>query len=252
MKSLALIPARSGSLRVKLKNVRELNGHPLLAYSIVQAQRSGLFDRIVVSTDSEKIRDIALYYGAECPFLRPQELATATSPDIEWIMHAFEHLPGAIQKYEIFAIIRPTSPFRTAETLKRAMNQLLANKNIDSLRAVELCHQHPGKMWTLSPDEIQMIPFLPQDHMQIPWHARQYQDLPKVYIQNSSLEIAWTHVLPRTRSREGKSVAPFLTQDYEGFAIDYETDWMLAELLVNKDLARLIPITTPPYPYPFV
>ena len=82
---VALIGARSGSERVPGKNVRRLAGHPLLAYAIETARQSGVFERIVVSTDSEEIAKVARWYGADVPFLRPDEYATATSPDIEWI-----------------------------------------------------------------------------------------------------------------------------------------------------------------------
>ena len=110
--AVALIPARSGSLRVPAKNVRELAGHPLLAYSIAAARESGLFAAILVSTDSEEIAEVARRYGAEVPGLRPAELAGPTSPDVEWVTLAM-----AGRAEEIFAILRPTSPFRSAETI---------------------------------------------------------------------------------------------------------------------------------------
>src|SRR4029079_11943565 len=101
--AIALIPARSGSERVKDKNIRPLAGHPLLAYAIATARQSGIFERVVCSTDSGKIAEVAQRYGADVPFLRPQELATATSPDIEWITHALDQLDD---RYDLFAIVR--------------------------------------------------------------------------------------------------------------------------------------------------
>ena len=89
---IALIPARSGSVRVPDKNIRVLSGHPLMAYTIVAAQASGVFDKIVVSTDSEKYATIALHYGAEVPFLRPAEMAASKSPDFEWINYTLRKL----------------------------------------------------------------------------------------------------------------------------------------------------------------
>ena len=86
---IAFVPARSGSERVPHKNVRPLAGHPLLAYAIATAKEAGVFDRVVCSTDSEEIAEIARWYGAEVPFLRPSRFATSTSPDIEWLdVHA--------------------------------------------------------------------------------------------------------------------------------------------------------------------
>jgi len=210
-------------------------GHPLLAYSIASAQESGLFDRIIVSTDSEEFREIAIQYGAEVPFLRPPELASSVSLDIHWLTHAYQQLKG--YEFDAFALLRPTSPLRTAATIRRAAARLIALPEADSIRAVELVHQHPGKMWTVTGDKLQ--PFLPQDEMDVPWHARQYQDLPKVYVQNSSLEMARAHVVTRDRSREGKAIAPFFTESHEGLSIDYELDWVLIEHLVSTGAAVL-------------
>ena len=112
---VALIPARSGSERVRDKNIRPLAGHPLLAYAIAAARDAGVFDRIVCSTDSGKIAEVAQRYGAETPFLRPKQLATSTSPDIEWIKHALEQLD---EHYDLFAIVRATNPFRGPDVLR--------------------------------------------------------------------------------------------------------------------------------------
>ncbi|MEA3493450.1 MAG: acylneuraminate cytidylyltransferase family protein [Candidatus Margulisiibacteriota bacterium] len=244
-KVVALIPARAGSQRVKNKNIRYLGGHPLIAYSIQTAIQSNLFDRVIVSTDSELFREIALYYGAEAPFLRPAEYATATSPGIEWIKHALTELDI---KDGAFSIIRPTSPFRTVETVKRAWKEFVGNEGIDSLRAVELCSQHPGKMWVLEGNR--MRPLLDQSHLEKPWHAGQYQALPKVHVQNSSLEIAWVRVVWEHNSREGKIIAPFLTSKEEGFVIDYERDWALADIMLKNGEAHLPQIDKKPFPMP--
>jgi len=242
---LGLVPARSGSKRVPGKNIIPLAGHPLIAYAICSARTSGLFDKIVVSTDSELIKKIAIHYGAEAPFLRPKELATATSPDIEWIKHALSQLD---KKYDAFAILRSTSPFRQPETIKRAWKQFLNTPGIDSLRAVEPCRQHPGKMWVIEGHT--MRPFLDQSRMDVAWHAGQYQALPKVHIQNSALEIAWTRVVYEHNSREGKVVAPFLTEGAEGFSIDYKEDYYLAKHLVETGEAILPKVDRKPFIMP--
>lgn len=241
-KVIALIPARAGSARIPNKNIRLLAGHPLIAYAIVSARASSLYERIIVSTDSELIREIAIYYGAEAPFLRPAELATAVSPDIEWIKHALSQLE---KSYDAFSILRPTSPFRTSETIKRAWQQFLSMRDIDSLRAVELCRQHPGKMWVIEGDLIR--PLLDQSHLKIAWHAGQYQALPKVYVQNSSIEVVWTRVVWEYNSREGRKIAPFFTEKNEGFSIDYEDDWYLAEHMIEVGEAILTNINIKPY-----
>ena len=239
---VALIPARSGSERVRDKNIRPLAGHPLLAYAIASARESGIFDLIVCSTDSGKIAEVAQRYGADVPFLRPAKFATATSPDIEWITQTLEHLDHL---YDLFAIVRATNPFRGPEVLRRGLEQLLATPEADSIRAVELVKQHPGKMWVIEGKA--MRPLLDQSHLASAWHAGQYQALPEVYVQNSALEIAWTRVVSQTDTREGRVVAPYLTEGYEGFNIDDEEDWERARRLLDAGLAAL-PEVEPPYP----
>ena len=235
--AVALVPARAGSQRVPGKNVRELAGHPLIAYSIAAARESGLFDAVVVSTDSDEIAAVARRYGAEVPALRPPELATSTSPDIEWVRHVLDLLEAEGRSFELFSLLRPTSPFRGAETIRRAWEQLLAcDPPADSIRAVELCRQHPGKMWVVEGEL--MRPLLPQAAGEVPTHSRQYQALPEVYVQNSSLEIAWTRIVEQNEIA-GERVVPFLTDPTEGFTIDYPDDWDAAERLVASGAATL-------------
>ena len=241
--AVALIGARSGSERVPGKNVRPLAGHPLLAYAIATAQQTGVFDRVLVSTDSEEIAAVARHYGADVPFLRPAEYATSISPDIEWIAWTLERLP---ERYDLFAIVRATNPFRGPDVIRRGLEQLVSIPEADSIRAVELVKQHPGKMWTLADDGRTMAPLLDQSHLDVAWHAGQYQALPRVYVQNSALEIAWTRVVTETGTREGRVLAPFLTQDYEGFNVDDEDDWAHAETLVASGRVALPRIARAP------
>jgi CMP-N,N'-diacetyllegionaminic acid synthase len=245
--AVAFVPARAGSERVPHKNVRPLAGHPLLAYAIATAVQSDRFERVVVSTDSDEIADVARWYGADVPFLRPAEYATATSPDIEWLAHTLEQLD---ERFELFALVRATNPFRGPDVVRRGLEQLLTTPEADSIRAVELVKQHPGKMWLLSGDSRTMSPLLDQSELDVAWHAGQYQALPAVYSQNSALEIAWTRVVTETGTREGRVVAPFLTQGLEGFNVDDEEDWERAERLVASGEATLPEVGRPPYPPP--
>ena len=242
--AVAFVPARSGSERVQDKNVRPLAGHPLLAYAIETARRSDCFERVVVSTDSEDIAAVARWYGADVPFLRPPEYATSTSPDIEWLVYTLEHLE---ERYDLFALVRATNPFRGPDVIRRGLARLLETPAADSIRAVELVKQHPGKMWLLSDDGRTMSPLLDQSDLDSAWHAGQYQALPKVYVQNSALEIAWTRVVTDTGTREGRVLAPFLTEGLEGFNVDDEDDWERAERLVAGGQAVLPAIDRAPY-----
>ena len=188
---------------------------------------------MIVSTDSGEIAAVAERYGALVPDLRPAAMAGSTSPDIQWVKHALDG-----RDEELFSILRPTSPFRTAATIKRAFDRLLELRGrADSLRAVELCRQHPAKMWVL--DGELMRPLQPQPEGETPLHSRQYQALPPVYAQNSSLEIAWTRVLADDGSISGRRVAPFLTAGAEGLTIDYPDDFERAEALLARGEAEL-------------
>ncbi len=243
--AVAFVPARAGSERVPHKNVRVLAGHPLLAYAIETALQSGVFARVVVSTDSEGIAEIARWYGADVPFLRPSEYATSTSPDIEWLRFTLGRVE---EQYDVFAIVRATNPFRGPDAVRRGLEQLLATPEADSLRAVERVKQHPGKMWLLAEDGKTMSPLLDQSHLDVAWHAGQYQALPEVYSQNSALEIAWTRVVSDSGTREGRVVAPFFTEGQEGFNVDDEEDWERAERLLESGAAQLPVVGREPYP----
>lgn len=233
---IALIPARAGSKRVQNKNIRVLGGHPLLAYTIAAAKAADIFERIIVSTDSEQIAAIARYYGAEVPFLRPAEYATDTSPDIEWLSHLLHRLRDEGQVYDAFSLLRPTSPFRQPETIRRAWAQFTSAGKVDSLRAVEKCKQHPGKMWIVRGDRMTPLLLNPRG---VPWHSTPYQALPEVYVQNASLEIAWTRVVFESGTIAGEILTPFLTEGVEGFDINEQWDWWRAEEMLRRGDAAL-------------
>lgn len=243
---VGLIPARAGSKRVPDKNIRLLAGHPAMAYTIAAALESDVFSDVIVSTDSEKYAEIARYYGADVPFLRPPGLAGDVSPDIEWLEYTLKRLQESGREYDCFSILRPTNPFRLPDTIRRAWQTFLAEDGVDSLRAVEKCQQHPGKMWVVRGKR--MMPLLPLSPPDQPWHSSQYPSLPEVYVQNASLEIAWTRVVLNERTIAGTVLVPFLTQNYEGFDVNNHYDWNLAEHLVNKGEATLPNVTRSEYP----
>lgn len=243
---VALVPARSGSERLPSKNIRPLAGHPLLAYTIESALQSGIFRDVIVSTDSRLYADISLYYGASVPFLRPEGLSGSLSPDIEWIEHTLHRLKTEARAFDCFSILRPTSPFRTAETIRRAWSTFCQSGAVDSLRAVEKCRQHPGKMWVIRGRR--MTPLLPFGPPEQPWHSSPYQSLPEIYIQNASLEIAWSRVVFENRTIAGEAIAPFVTEGYEGFDLNDREDWELVKRWVDRGEARLPAISRSPYP----
>ena len=243
--AVALIPARAGSKRVPHKNIAILHGHPLIAYTICAARQSGVFDAVIVSTDSEEYAAIARHYGAEIPFLRPAAFAGDTSPDIEWVAYTLRQLAAQGRRYDAFSLLRPTSPCRKPETIRRAWAQFLEERDADSLRAVEKCEQHPGKMWIV--DGRRMRPFADQGNGPAPYHSTQYAALPPVYVQNASLEIAWTRAPLEMGSIAGKVLTPFFTEDDEGFDVNRPRDWRLLEMALERGEATLPQIDRPPY-----
>ena len=242
---VALIPARAGSKRVPDKNIRRLADHPLIAYSIAAALQSKIFKAVIVSTDSDRYADIARHYGAEVPFLRPAKIAGDTSPDIDWVAYTLDRLRKDGQEFDCFSILRPTSPFRLPGTIQRAWDEFLAQEGVDSLRAVEKCQQHPGKMWIVRGNR--MMPLLSMGPAEQPWHSSQYPSLPEVYVQNASLEIAKTRVVFKEKTIAGNVLMPFFTKDYEGFDVNSDYDWNLAEHLVKIAQAKLPAISQSPY-----
>ncbi len=216
---VALVPAKATSLRLPGKNICPLGGHPLVAYTISSAREADLFTEVVVSTEDPETTEISERYGATV-VERPAESADPMSPDIEWLLHAMNG-----RGEDAFAILRPTSPFRSAATIRRAWDRFLGlGDRADSIRAVEPVRQHPGKMWLVEGEL--MRPVMERPDPGTPWHSMQTQSLPQVWAQNSSLEIAWSRVLEgESPTISGERVAPFFTEGDEGFSIDYPEDF---------------------------
>ena len=129
---VALIPARSGSKRILNKNIKKLNNKPLISYTIKAAIKSKLFDQVILVTDSKKYASIGKRFGAKVPFIRSKNISSSKSPDIQWVKWILKKINYTNYKTDIFFILRPTSPFRTAKTIKKAWNIFFNNrKKID-------------------------------------------------------------------------------------------------------------------------
>lgn len=224
---VALIPARNGSKRVPNKNFRELAGKPLYQWSIDLARSCGVFRSVVLSTDECGVRtetpDVNVHF-------RKPEHATDDAHDFLWVNDVMQQIDA-----DIFCILRPTSPFRTASTIRRAYARLIGS-GAHSVRAVEPVKQHPGKMWV--DDGKWIAPLLDKQHPDgTPWHSSPTQSLPLVYVQNASLEMAWTFVLKQYKTISGEHVAPFLTEPLESVDINTPEDWARAEAIAATWLA---------------
>jgi N-acylneuraminate cytidylyltransferase len=233
---VALIPARGGSKRIPGKNIKPLGGKPLIQWTIEAAKESGIFNAIVVSSDDEEALEIGWQQGV-LAYHRNPDFARDDSPDILWVKDTLFKLGVQDIRPDAFAILRPTSPFRTADTIRRA-HMAFQQYACSSIRAVEPAKQHPGKMWqvrynSMSPLIGHVWPAAADEvglhHGRAPWHSQPTQSLPQVFIQNASLELAWTWCVTVFDSISGPKVAPFFTEGWEGFDINTPEDWDRAE-----------------------
>lgn len=143
---IAIIPARSGSKSLADKNIKLLAGHPLLAYSIAAAKLSKKIDRVIVSTNSQKYADIAMDYGAEVPFIRPEQYSTDESTDRDFLIHAMKYINENTQKkYEYWVHLRPTTPLRNHIIIDNAISKIIKNKSATSLRSGHKAPESPLK-----------------------------------------------------------------------------------------------------------
>lgn len=150
-KILALIPARGGSKGIKDKNIIDLCGKPLIAYSIECGLQSKYIDAVVVTTDSEKIAEVSRQYGARVPFLRPAEYAQDTSTTLEAVLHGVKALKEMGESYDVHVLLQPTQPLRTSEDVDKAIEAYFANGEED-LISVSPVSEHPVLMRTIGED----------------------------------------------------------------------------------------------------
>jgi CMP-N,N'-diacetyllegionaminic acid synthase len=173
-------------------------------------------------------------------------MAGDTSPDVEWVEHTLETLAADGRRFDCFSILRPTSPFRGAGTIRRAWDAFMAASGVHSLRAVEKVAQHPGKMWVVRGGRL--LPLLPLSPADRPWHSAQYQALPEVFVQNASLEIAWTRTVSETGTIAGSAILPFLTEGLEGLDVNSPRDWAWADEQARDHPDALPVVGAAPYP----
>ena len=231
MEILALIPARGGSKGIPRKNIVNLCGKPLIAYSIEQALASRWINRVIVSTDDEEIAAISRQYGAEVPFMRPGEFAHDLSPDIDVFRHALQWLE-ANEGYipEIVLNHRPVCPIRKVETIDRAIELFMNTPQADSLRSVCTPAQTPYKMWKIV--DGYMKPLLELPGVAEPYNQPR-QALPEVYWQLGYVDMVRAEVITQKGKMSGDRILPFIVEE-EWVDIDYEEDIVEAERLLGQ------------------
>jgi CMP-N,N'-diacetyllegionaminic acid synthase len=219
---LALIPARGGSKSIPRKNLIELAGKPLIAWSILQALESTRITRVVVSTDDAEIAAIAEKFGADVPFLRPAEYAQDLSPDIDVFRHALQFLAqNDAYEPDMVVHLRPTGPVRRVQDIDAAIGLLDSQPEADAVRSVSLVHQTPYKMWKLTDDgsmePLLTLPDLPD------CQSRPRQMLPFAYWQNGYVDILRPRAVLEKHSMWGDRVIPFIVETAL-FDLDYPED----------------------------
>ncbi len=195
-KILAIIPARGGSKGIPDKNITMLNGKPLIAWSIIEGKKSEYIDKLIVSTDSEKIAKIAKEYGAEIPFMRPAELATDKASSFSVILHAIDFLEKKGEKYNYLVLLEPTSPLRTVEDIDIPLKKLIQHpkaKAIGGLMKTE--SDHPDFTLVLN-DEGMIRPFMGGERIAI----KRRQDLKDVYYPEGTIYISEINSLRKENS----------------------------------------------------
>lgn len=225
---LAIIPARGGSKGLPGKNIKELCGKPLIAWSIEQAKSCSDIDKIVVSTDDEKIAEVAKTYGAEVPFIRPAELASDTASTIEVIFHTIDWLKKH-QDYQAgyILLLQPTSPLRSSEDINGAI-QMLKDKNAKAVVSVCECDHHPWWSNTL-PDDCNMKDFISPEIIN-----KRRQDLPVFYRLNGAIYLAETDYLSEQNSFFGPNTFAYKMPKERSVDIDSGLDFKLAQLLLEE------------------
>ncbi len=229
MRVLAIIPARGGSKGVPGKNIKLLSGKPLIEYTTEVALQSKLLTKVLVSSDDDKIIEVAKNTGVEVPFKRPSNLSEDATPTLPVIKHALAYYKNIGEEFDAVCLLQTTSPFRTVEFLDQALEKFITS-NTDSLVSVKEVPHEFNPHWTFKLNE--------QGNLKIATGENEIitrrQDLPKAYHRDGSIYITKTSVLVTQKSLYGNSIAYIENSNNEHVNIDTIDDWSKAEIVVNK------------------
>ncbi|OLN33515.1 cytidylyltransferase domain-containing protein [Desulfosporosinus metallidurans] len=230
---IAIIPARSGSKGLPDKNIRILNGKPLIAYSIVQAQEAGIFDEIFLSTDSQEYANIAVQYGANVPFLRSDKLATDTASTWDCVKEALDQYYTIGKKFDIFVLLQPTSPLRTSQDIVAAVETLML-RNADAVVSVSEADHSP--LWyNVLPESKSLNGFLRQEALN-----KNRQELPTYYRINGAVYVVKTECFLRSQNIYDYNSFAYIMPRENSVDIDTMLDFSIAEyLLMQRDKMKI-------------
>jgi N-acylneuraminate cytidylyltransferase/CMP-N,N'-diacetyllegionaminic acid synthase len=226
LRTVALIPARGGSKGIPHKNIRDLAGKPLIAYTIEAALKSKALERVIVSTDDVKIAKVARSYGAEVPFLRPAELAKDDTPSLLVIQHAVKYIEeDEGRKLDVVVILQPTSPLRSEKYIDEAVEKLLRT-GADSVITVCKVRHHPFWSFTVKGDRV--YPFSEKGIA-----VSRRQDLPEIYAVNGAVYAVRRNVLFEQNSVFGRDTKAVVMPYEESVEIDDYFDLFVAEMVMK-------------------
>lgn len=236
-KSLAIIPARGGSKGIPGKNIKDLAGKPLIAWTIEAAKNSEYIDRVIVSTDDESIIEVAKKFGAEVPFIRPKEISGDLATDIEFINHALQYL-AINEKYQPDIVLRlpPTSPLRTSSHIDAGIKTLVETAGADAVRPIVPVPKHPYKFWIINKENSTLLkPFLEKEITGFDEpHNLPRQLLPDVYMHTGAMDVIWYRTIVEQQSTSGRSTAYFFMDEDSACNIDHPNDFLMSEILMKK------------------
>jgi N-acylneuraminate cytidylyltransferase len=226
---LAIIPARGNSKSIPKKNIKEFAGFPMLAFSIAAAKQSKFVTRVIVSTDNLEIAQVAKEYGAEVPYMRPNELAQDNTLDYPVIEHALLWLAEQEGYHPDFVIqLRPTSPIRPQNMVDDAVELMLSRPDADSVRGVVPSAQNPYKMWFVD-EQGRMKAILQVEGIREPYNAPR-QDLPDTFWQTGHIDVIRAEMILKKKSLSGDVILPLMVDPRYSVDIDTLLDWERAEV----------------------
>ncbi len=227
-KVLGVIPARGGSKGIPDKNIYPLGGKPLIAYTIEAGLKSELLTDMIVSTDSKKIKEVAIQFGAKVPFMRPVDLSTDRALAIPTIQHAvvaYEKIVGF--RFDYIIMLQPTAPLRGPDDIDNSLQELIDKNASGIISVVNVGNYHPVKMKTI---EGGYLCDLQNTGLENPPR----QELPPVYIVNGAIYATKRNIFMEENTFKGKHCLPYVMQDDKSVNIDTVSDFVTAEYYLNK------------------
>lgn len=233
-KILAIIPARGGSKGLPGKNIRLLLGKPLIAWTIEHAQKSELIDEIFVSTDSQKIADVAEAYGVKVPELRPAELAVDTAPSSAFIEYTINKFKAEGKVFDYFILLEPTSPLREAEDVDKSIRMLIDQPEFDSIVGVCKAEDvHPAFMIKLGQNK-QLIPY------EAEMKTLRRQDLPDVFYFEGTVYVSKCEAFLQKKAFYHDSTLPYIVPKWKAPEVDDIIDFVTIEAILKAKNEGLI------------